>query len=83
MGFDRKGPLRGPAATAKTSQRGPPEGAGESGRLGFAVEGYRLPAFERRRRVNQHGKGCQTVALGGFEGGKRTKGSRIIAMRDL
>ncbi len=28
-------------------------------------------------------RGAKTVALGGFEGSKRTKGSRIIAGRDL
>ncbi len=46
-----------------------PEGAGESGQLGFAVESYRGTAVERRRRVRQHGKGCQTIPLGSLEGG--------------
>src|SRR5258706_13634747 len=38
-----------------------PEWRGESGQLSFAVEGHRLPAIKRRRRVDQHRKRCQTV----------------------
>lgn len=43
--FDRKGLLSG---TARTSKRvhATPEGTGESGQLGFAVEGHRLPAVK-------------------------------------